>query len=950
MFTGFLKSLFRLRKTNVSILLLLTYLSIGLIYFYDRERYKHVTPAESRFKDAPELLENAWFNLQNITYSQHPYFSRDNDRVHDHLLNEIEKISRRSSYVNISDDFVANRSIFSDNPFVDGGAVYFESSNIVVKIQGRDSKLPGLLLSAHYDSVPTGYGATDDGKGVVSILGILDHYSQNQPERTLVFNFNNIEEFGLLGAAAFMNHPWSKLVHYVINLEGAGSGGKAILFRTSDVSTARIYQKAVKYNPFGDSLFQQGFSEGRLRSETDYKIYESNGLRGFDIAFYKPRDFYHTRKDSIQYTSRASLWNMFHMAWQLTEYISQGPLENDVDFTPAVFFDIGGLFLVMSSKTMFKWCCVFLTVLPIIALNFDLISLSQRQSNRNQRHDWRILIRLPLSFTLSFFLLSFTEKLIASYNRFIISKGHLVPLIALATEFTLCNYFILSFFEYLSPTRDFKTTAFRQVAILNWIILFFFTLKLYRCEYQDTGIYGIVVLYSSTSLAEIIGLSGGVLRGHSSEALAIHKSESVRQYNSHDGDEEQQRSEIETTEESVTNRENINDNESPIDASTTNNSEHSDLDERAPLLASNPPGTTGQQKSTNVLKAKADYVLNCDWCLQFCIAVPITTFIIFGCIDLGLDVLRQNVQEGAAATVSVWKMVLLGGVFLSLPVLPFAYKINYLTATLFLAVFATTLSLCFLQSPFTEGAPLKVAFSQEINVNNGTDAIVNVYGRKGGFLEPMLVDLPSVKRDNRKVWCQDETDGMEGCSYVGLQPNPVDFQKSVTHSDLFSLQLTGNDRNDPDRATYAPINAELQINVKENRGCTLWFKNQHLDRSPVRQLTIRHSDNTTDLMKSNNGFTQLQLYKLDFDQPTYHVALQWLPKVFFTDGQDYDDDDQLDLKVSCYWGEHDSESLINGQHLRKSPAFDELLQYSPLNVSYNNRDKGILTITQNIRL
>lgn len=950
MLIDFLRSLFRLRKTNVSILVLLTYLTIGLVYFYDNEHYKHVVPEKSGFKDAPQLVEDAWSNLQNITYSYHPYFSRDNERVHDFLLGKIKTITQSSSYVSVSDDASNNRSIFMRNSFVDGGAVYFESSNIVAKVEGKNPQLPGLLLSAHYDSVPTSHGATDDGKGVVSLLGLLDHYSRHQPERTLVFNFNNNEEFGLLGAIAFMEHPWSKLVRYVINLEGTGIEGKAILFRTSDISTARIYQRAVKSNPFGTSIFQQGFYEKRVNSETDYKIYESNGLRGFDIAFYKPRDFYHTTRDSIQHTSRKALWHMFHTAWQLTEYISREPIDTEEDFTSAIFFDLAGsFFFTISSKTLFKWCCVILVVLPVIAVHFDVISFTQNRLTFNEGFDWRVLVRFPVSFITSFLLLKLTKNFLCSYNTFILSRCHLLPLIALATEFLLSNYLILSFFEHFLPSRDFKTTAFRQVAILAWIVLFICTVMLYRSQYKYTGIYGIVILYSFISLAGIVGLFGRFLKGNISKKSKIRKYSVPRLYESHETNREQPILDVPVTVKPTGNLGDGDNSDDPVDVSTTNNSRNNVAEERAPLLGSNAPSVAEQSGVADTLRSKTISLSNYDWTLQFLVAVPTTTFIVFGCVNLGLDALKQTIQEGATATVYVWNFVFLSGILLTLPVLPFAYKFNYLTAMLFLGVFATTLSLCFFQNPFTEWAPLKVKFSQEININNGTDAIVNVYGRKDGFLQPMLQDLPSIKESGRNIWCQDENNGMERCLYAGYQPNPFDSQEPVSVNDIFSLEVIKNDRNDRDRSPYAPINAELEINVKENRGCTLWFKNQRLEHSPVRQLTVHHRDNTNDMIESREGFTQLQLHKLDFDQQKYRIGIQWLPKILFTNERD-ENNDKLDLRLTCYWGEYDSESLVNGQHLRKLPAFDELLQYSPLNVSYANKDKGLLTITQNIEL
>ena len=50
---------------------------------------------------------------------------------------------------------------------------YFESKNILVKVDGSDPEFlqsGGVLFSAHLDSVSTSVGATDDGMGVVTLL------------------------------------------------------------------------------------------------------------------------------------------------------------------------------------------------------------------------------------------------------------------------------------------------------------------------------------------------------------------------------------------------------------------------------------------------------------------------------------------------------------------------------------------------------------------------------------------------------------------------------------------------------------------------------------------------------------------------------------------------------------------------------------------------------------
>jgi putative aminopeptidase FrvX len=60
----------------------------------------------------------------------------------------------------------------------------------------------GVLFSAHFDSVSTAPGATDDGMSVVALVQLVNFLSKNRPRRTAVFNINNGEEDGLHGAHA----------------------------------------------------------------------------------------------------------------------------------------------------------------------------------------------------------------------------------------------------------------------------------------------------------------------------------------------------------------------------------------------------------------------------------------------------------------------------------------------------------------------------------------------------------------------------------------------------------------------------------------------------------------------------------------------------------------------------------------------------------------------------
>ena len=168
-------------------------------------------------------------------------------------------MAKDHDFIHVEDDVQTNAG------FLDGSrAVYFEGNNILVKVHGMggapeskcfvDIKLGffnrvcgidnAVLFSAHFDSVSTAPGATDDGMSVVALMHMIEFLSKNRPRRTAVFNINNGEEDGLHGAQTcavfmhclpspiftrylnrFLRHPWSNLTSTFLNFEGAGSGG-----------------------------------------------------------------------------------------------------------------------------------------------------------------------------------------------------------------------------------------------------------------------------------------------------------------------------------------------------------------------------------------------------------------------------------------------------------------------------------------------------------------------------------------------------------------------------------------------------------------------------------------------------------------------------------------------------------------------------------------------------
>jgi hypothetical protein len=146
-------------------------------------------------------LTQSFSDLQHLTaHGPHPYNSHSNDIARDYLLSRLRPIAAaHPAHVHISDDLVSNGSWA--NAGVTG--VYFEGTNVLVKVDGTDSgEYGGVLFSAHYDSVSTAPGATDDGMAVATLLRLVQLFAENRGRKTVVFNINNGEEDFLNGAHA----------------------------------------------------------------------------------------------------------------------------------------------------------------------------------------------------------------------------------------------------------------------------------------------------------------------------------------------------------------------------------------------------------------------------------------------------------------------------------------------------------------------------------------------------------------------------------------------------------------------------------------------------------------------------------------------------------------------------------------------------------------------------
>ena len=430
-----------------------------------------------------------------------------------------------------------------------GISTYFEGSNIIVYIRGTEDEegewwktttawepkvhgKGGAMINAHFDSVSTGYGATDDGVGIITALQLVKYFTTkgNTPKRGVVALFNNGEEDGLYGAKAFLSHPMASFVHAFLNLEGAGGGGRATLFRATDTEVTYAYGKAL--HPFSTVVANDGFSLGAIRSETDYIVFRAEGYRGLDVAFWEPRSVYHTDEDDTKHTSVDSLWHMLSASVETMKYLTSqtdefvgprgdkdsGKVENGRG-SDGVWFDLFGRVLaVFRLRTLFAWSLALLIASPLILmlLTFLLVrqekyylfsgSIEKQGENDGVVHlkGWRGAFRFPITLIVAGAITTGAAFLLRKINPFIIySSQYSVWAMSLSLFFCVF-WFVMAGANFVRPSALHRAYAFIWMFAFGWILLIAATV--FEDRMKISGGYMVVIYESAIFLATLIAL------------------------------------------------------------------------------------------------------------------------------------------------------------------------------------------------------------------------------------------------------------------------------------------------------------------------------------------------------------------------------------------------------------------------------------------------------------
>jgi len=217
--------------------------------------------------------------------------------------------------------------------------------NVVATIPGR---APGkhLLINAHYDSTPTGPGAGDDGIGVVTMLEVAQLLKQSPPARPVTLLFNEGEEYGLNGAAAFVRtDPVAKQVDSLINIDARGVTGPALMYETSWPNGAAIaaYARGTR-RPYANSI-STDFAK-LIPNTTDVVKFAPAGWTLLNWGIIGNETRYHSTGDTVAALDRASLYHVGSEVYAATRTLSDMPDPSRAGSGRMIFTSIAGRLLI----------------------------------------------------------------------------------------------------------------------------------------------------------------------------------------------------------------------------------------------------------------------------------------------------------------------------------------------------------------------------------------------------------------------------------------------------------------------------------------------------------------------------------------------------------------------------------------------------------------------------
>ncbi|KAJ5157339.1 Vacuolar membrane protease [Penicillium canariense] len=904
-------------------------------------------------------LSEAWQDLQTLTEGYHPYNSHKNDEVRAWLLERIDAIQQSAppaeAYqtdeekpeVFVFDDLTSNLTFLDQR-----SGVYFEGTNILVYIRGWEDKKGnwwetpgrppagkgGVLVNAHYDSVSTGYGATDDGVGVVTCLQLIKYFLTpgHAPRRGLVVLFNNGEEDYLNGARAYSQHPMAKFAHTFLNLEGAGAGGRATLFRSSDTEVTQAYAKS-KY-PFGSVVSANGFE--LVGSQTDYVVFDGIlGLRGLDVAFFEPRARYHTDQDDARHTSMDSLWHMLSAAVATTEDLVSddtdrfdGRIRDDGNVpsgtgTKAVWFDLfGTAFAVFRLHTLFALSVTLLIVAPLTLL-VTSIALSHadkmylfRSSEYLETSDEKIplqglrgFFRFPFLIVIPTAVIVGFAYMLAKINPYIVHSSTYAVWSMMISAWIFLAWFVSCVADFARPSAFHRVYTWTWIFVITWALLVI--AAVYENEHGLGGGYFTLFYFASVFLATWISYLELFRLPRKSEYLSQFAQGCSRRpssYGSRLGTSDESQDDQATEEEPTESTSLLRGQQRTTFANYVNVPGNYTTNQEIDEDEAQDPNVYGNEQAWSASMP------SWTWVFQLLLTVPINVIML---APLGLimsSALYQTGQDGDS-TLVVYLLIALFTTLLFMPMLPYIHRYTYHIPVFLFLILIGTLIYNLVAFPFSDSNRLKLYFSQVVDLDRGNSTAY--LAGVPPFVEDVVRGLPNAG-GNTDCHVYVRHGELSQCSWPGAEPHVVPSNNASAPSPGPSVDWVSFSISHPESSARA---TRFEISGQNTRACRIT-----MDRNPIRNFSVAGSSapDKRFIHPSPDGMHEIRLWSRTWDG-------SWTVDVNFNEhDSSLEKEGSIKGRVSCLWSDDNNPDLI--------PALGEVRQYAPAWVAITKLADGLV--------
>ncbi|KAI9155069.1 peptidase family M28 family [Paramyrothecium foliicola] len=876
----------------------------------------------------------------------------------------------RPQGVTLFDDKTSNVTWSVDLSRVSGSGIhplestghYFEGNNFYIYIHGKEdpegewwltesdyNKARGkgaVLVNCHFDSVSTGYGATDDGMSCVSMLQMLSYFTSkgHQPKHGIVLLFNNAEEDGLLGARAFAQSPLVQFCHTFVNLEGAGAGGRAMLFRTTDLESAKAYARSPY--PFGSVVAANAFQAGLIKSGTDYQIFaDIFGQRGVDIAFYEPRARYHTEDDDSRHASVNSIWHMLSAALATTERFSEitgtvfkgdrsdgnRDLVQNGKATEGVWFDVlGRAWGAFALRGLFAWSLSLLVATPLVLLAITYILIrknkyyffakdikihSELNDDPVRLGGWRGVFRFPLALIFAGALTIASAFLLAKINPLIIYSSRY------AVWAMTISLFFFAFWLIMRGSSFVRPSALHRSFVIMWLFVLGWAFQVYAAVLEDRmhvgAFYFAAIVQTAIFLALLISLlEQFALPGKRTFANQLHDAHQARDRYGYDGEDHTDgHANAGTDEGDADHTDDDNDPGTPTETTPLRAGEQGYGADQPTFASTYRRSAANEPPAAPVLKSYPPYeheqswsgwLPSWTWIFQFLLLAPVPVLLVGNLALVATSAVHMTGTDGSSLLLPLLLPAAMT-ILLLLPVSPFIHRFTHHIPIFLLVVFVLTLIYNLIAFPFSTEHRFKFNFQQVIDLDKGT-SVATLTGIEE-YVRQVIEALPNT--DNQKIECH-PTIGRKlmDCEYdvSDLLPNLVDGKEP---KDLINATVTVS----PDGKT-----ANILLDALETRMCNLNLS------QPVHSFSVNGA--TRDPRFGDypaEGLRLLQVWRREWEGP-WNITVGLAEKHKAAESES-DEANELktradfEVSVGCAWSDANKPSTI--------PAFYELKKYMP---------------------